>query len=264
MAKALNMRLIAQHELNGFGGLGEGMSLQLAKDGRRILWLAHESAPKNFTGVDVSDPRELKMVVQTDLPHRQMRSNSLEVCGDIMAVAYQTQQHGQKPAGVEMFDISNPEDAALHLDVRLLGPAFARRAPAVVRRWRDRAFLGRRRRLHAAQSQGRPVLPRDRRAQPVEAGGDLPLVDARHPRGRQRAAAAAPSEIRRRLPHPQHQRLSRAAGPRLSRLYRRRRVDPRHRRTNRGQSRSGTGTRIRPFPASRTRRCRSSTATSWW
>ena len=54
-----------------------------------------------------------KMVVQTDLPNRQMRSNSLEVCGDIMAVAYQTQQHGQKPAGVELFDISKPEVAAL-------------------------------------------------------------------------------------------------------------------------------------------------------
>jgi len=103
------MRLLAQNDLAGHGGIGEGMSLQLAKDGRRILWLAHESAPKNFTGVDVSDPKNPKVVVQTDLPNRQMRSNSLEVCGDIMAVAYQTQQHGMKPAGVEMFDISKPE-----------------------------------------------------------------------------------------------------------------------------------------------------------
>ncbi|HXQ50027.1 MAG TPA: hypothetical protein VN802_02945 [Stellaceae bacterium] len=109
MAKALNMRLMAQHELAGFGGLGEGMSLQLAKDGRRILWLAHESAPKNFTGVDVSDPRNPKLVVQTELAHRQMRSNSLEVCGDIMAVAYQTVKQGMTPAGVELFDISKPE-----------------------------------------------------------------------------------------------------------------------------------------------------------
>ena len=35
----------------------EGMSIQIAKDGRRILWLGHESAPKSFTAVDVSDPR---------------------------------------------------------------------------------------------------------------------------------------------------------------------------------------------------------------
>ena len=43
MASALsfNMRLLAHHELQGFGGIGEGMGMQLAKDGRRILWLAH-------------------------------------------------------------------------------------------------------------------------------------------------------------------------------------------------------------------------------
>src|SRR3984957_3389207 len=109
MAKALNMRLLAQHELDGFGGLGEGMSLQLAKDGRRIIWLAHESAPKNFTGVDVSDPRNPKVILQTDLPHAQVRSNSLEMSGDILAVAYQTQKTGMKPAGFELFDCSVPE-----------------------------------------------------------------------------------------------------------------------------------------------------------
>ncbi|MBV8165924.1 MAG: hypothetical protein JO021_03960 [Alphaproteobacteria bacterium] len=103
------MRLIAHDRLAGHGGVGEGMSLQVAKDGRRILWLAHESAPKNFTGVDVTDPRKPKVVVQTELPHRRMRSNSLEVCGDLMAVAYQTATVGIKPAGVEMFDISKPE-----------------------------------------------------------------------------------------------------------------------------------------------------------
>src|SRR5881394_4484748 len=101
-----NMKLLAQHTLNGHGGMGEGMSMQLARDGRRILWLAHESAPKNFTGVDVSDPRSPKIVVQTDLPAAHMRSNSLETVGNIMAVAYQEQRHGQKPAGFELFDIS--------------------------------------------------------------------------------------------------------------------------------------------------------------
>ena len=83
------MKLLAQHTLNGFGGMGEGMSMQLARGGRRILWLAHESAPKNFSAVDVTDPRAPKVVVQTDLPHAQMRSNSLEASGDLMAVAYQ-------------------------------------------------------------------------------------------------------------------------------------------------------------------------------
>src|ERR1700730_17173407 len=104
-----NFKLLAHHELAGFGGMGEGMAIQVAKDGRRILWLAHESAPKNFTGVDVSDPRQPKVVVQTDLPQPHMRSNSLEITDNVMAVAYQTQKVGLKPAGFELFDISVPE-----------------------------------------------------------------------------------------------------------------------------------------------------------
>jgi hypothetical protein len=105
-----NFRLLSHHELSGFGSLGEGMSIQVARDGRRILWLAHWSAPKNFTGVDVSDPRKPEVVTQTELPQSEMRSNSLEVCGDIMAVAYQTDKRGEKPAGFDLFDISNPEN----------------------------------------------------------------------------------------------------------------------------------------------------------
>src|SRR5712675_941987 len=105
-----NFKLLAHDTLAGFGGMGEGMAIQFAKDGRRILWLAHESAPKNFTAVDVSDPRELKIVARADLPHAQMRSNSLETVGDVLAVAYQTAQPGLQPAGFELFDISTPEN----------------------------------------------------------------------------------------------------------------------------------------------------------
>jgi hypothetical protein len=105
-----NFKFLAQNDLLGYGGLGEGMAIQIAKDGRRIMWLAHEFAPKNFTAVDVSDPRDPKVVVQTELPEAYMRSNSLELTGDIMAVAYQCKEQGQKPAGLELFDISNPEE----------------------------------------------------------------------------------------------------------------------------------------------------------
>lgn len=104
-----NFTLLAQHELGDFGGMGEGMAVQVAKDGRRIIWLAHERAPKNFTAVDVTDPRKPKVVVQTDLPESFMRSNSLELSGDIMAVAHQTHKAGQKPTGFELFDVSVPE-----------------------------------------------------------------------------------------------------------------------------------------------------------
>ena len=107
--EAHGMRLIGHDLLQGYGGIGEGMSLQQARDGRRILWLAHEGPPKNFTGVDVTDPRRPKVVVQTDLPHQRVRSNSLETVGDVMAVAYQTVQPGLQPAGIELFDIGVAE-----------------------------------------------------------------------------------------------------------------------------------------------------------
>ena len=89
-----NMRLLAHHELGGFGNMGEGMVIQLARDGRRVLWLAHESAPKNVTAVDVTEPRKPAVILQTDLPHGDMRSNSLDLAGDLLVVAYQTARSG--------------------------------------------------------------------------------------------------------------------------------------------------------------------------
>ena len=105
-----NLTLIGQNDLAGFGGVGEGMALQVASDGRRILWIAHEGPPKNFCGVDVTDPRNSRLIYQTELPHQNMRSNSLEVTGDILAVAYQVYELGLEPAGIELFDIRDPEN----------------------------------------------------------------------------------------------------------------------------------------------------------
>src|SRR5829696_6582991 len=98
---SLNMKLISQNELDGFGGIGEGMGMQKTKDGRRIMWLGHEGPPKNFTALDVTDPKNPKMVVQTELPHSRMRSNSLEVYEDLLIVAHQIRgERGTKPAGM--------------------------------------------------------------------------------------------------------------------------------------------------------------------
>ena len=98
---SLNMKLIAQHELDGFGGIGEGMGMHKTKDGRRIMWLGHEGPPKNFTAVDVTDPKKPRVVCQTDLPHSKMRSNSIEVVGDLMIVSHQIRgvEPPFKPAG---------------------------------------------------------------------------------------------------------------------------------------------------------------------
>ena len=187
-----NFKLLSHNTLDGFGGIGEGMSMQLTKDGRRILWLAHESAPKNFTAVDVTDPKNPKIVARRDLPQSHMRSNSLETVGDILAVAYQTKEPGLQPAGFELFDISTPENPKTHQLLRLLGPGIARRPPAVVHRRRDHPHERGRARFPPDPSQGRPVLPRDRREEPVEADRDRPLVDAGAAGGRQRGAAQAP------------------------------------------------------------------------
>src|ERR1700760_503014 len=113
-----NFKLLSHNDLGGFGGMGEGMAVQIAKDGRRILWLAHESAPKNFSGVDVTDPRNPRLVVQTELPHMKLRSNSLDLVGDTLAVAYQASTVGITPAGVDLFDVSTPEQPKLisHFD----------------------------------------------------------------------------------------------------------------------------------------------------
>jgi hypothetical protein len=108
--ESYGFRLLAHDDLRGFGDIGEGMAIQKAPDGRRILWLAHEGPPKNFTGIDVTDPARPRVTVQTDLPHGKVRSNSLDVWGNVLAVAYQTVTHGLSPAGFELFDISQPEN----------------------------------------------------------------------------------------------------------------------------------------------------------
>src|SRR5258708_36345215 len=50
-------RQLAHHELDGFGGIGEGTSIQIAEDARRILWLSPPRAPQNIPPVRVSQPR---------------------------------------------------------------------------------------------------------------------------------------------------------------------------------------------------------------
>jgi hypothetical protein len=107
-SEAKNLTLLAHHDLGGFGNGGEGIALQATADGRRVLYIAHESAPKDFTGVDVTDPRSPELVVQTELPHERVRSNSLALVDDLLLVAHQTARPGLDPAGVAAYDVSDP------------------------------------------------------------------------------------------------------------------------------------------------------------
>ena len=106
-SEARNMRLLAHCDLNGAGQGGEGLGLH-DKGGRRTLFIAHENAPKNFCAVDVTDPTRPEVIFQNELPHERVRSNSLALMGDLLAVAYQTEEPGMTPAGVDFYDVSDP------------------------------------------------------------------------------------------------------------------------------------------------------------
>lgn len=105
-----NMRLISHHDLGGYGNIGEGVHLHQTKDGRRILYMAHESAPKDITSVDVTDIANPKLMVQTELDYPHLRSNSLSIIDDVMLVAYQSKDPGQPGTGMGIYNISNPEE----------------------------------------------------------------------------------------------------------------------------------------------------------
>jgi hypothetical protein len=121
-----NMRLVGHTNLGGRGNGGEGIGLQKTKDGRRIMYIAHECYPVNFSVVDVTDPSKPNLLMQTELPHNEVRSNSLDLVGDILAVAYQTQKPGRKPArAMELFDVQS-DQSSLHLVLRPLRSTLAR------------------------------------------------------------------------------------------------------------------------------------------
>lgn len=105
----MNMKLLAHHDMGGFGDGGEGMGIYM-KNGRRYLYIAHAFAPKDVTAFDITDPRDPKPVFQWDLPHPDVRSNCLCVCGDLLLVCRQPVKGGIQPGGLEVFDLSQPEN----------------------------------------------------------------------------------------------------------------------------------------------------------
>src|SRR2546428_4808811 len=67
-ALAKNMRLLGHNDLGGFGNCGEGMAIQLARDGRRVLWQGHQYAPKKVTGGGATHTPNTSVTQPTHLP----------------------------------------------------------------------------------------------------------------------------------------------------------------------------------------------------
>ncbi len=105
---AENLKLIAHHTLNGAANTGEGFAMKVADDGRRYLYIANEHPPIGVSVLDVTDPSAPDLLFQIPTEHERMRTNSLAVFGDTLLVANQVFDPGMKPAGVEVFDISDP------------------------------------------------------------------------------------------------------------------------------------------------------------
>jgi len=106
--EALDMEQVSQLGLNGNGDGGEGMALQKRKDGRRILYFAHEGQKTCLSVIDVTNPRAPALLAQLASPGPGVtRCNSLGLSGNVLAVANQTQKVGQKPAGMWLLDVSD-------------------------------------------------------------------------------------------------------------------------------------------------------------
>jgi hypothetical protein len=107
-AEAKDIVQVSQFGLGGNGDGGEGLALQQLKDGRRILYLAHEGQKTCLSVVDVTDPKAPALVAQLPSPGPAVtRCNSLGLSGNVLAVANQTLKVGQKPAGMWLLDVSD-------------------------------------------------------------------------------------------------------------------------------------------------------------
>ena len=147
-AQASNVILVAHHTLTpGKNDGGEGLAIQLRPDGRRILYLAHESQKTCLSVIDVTRPEAPVLLKQIPSPAPGIRAATRwDWPGS--AARRQPDAEGRAEAGGHVgarYQRHRPrassQDAAGHhaLVLRHLGPEFARRARAVVRRWRVRA-----------------------------------------------------------------------------------------------------------------------------
>ncbi|MFL5256614.1 MAG: LVIVD repeat-containing protein [Rhodopila sp.] len=101
-----HMEIIGHSDLNGAGKGGEGMALRQYPDGRRVLFLAHESAPMCVSILDVTRPEDPRVITQIANPAPHLRCNSLGLSGTTLVVAHQSDQQGQPGGGIEVYDVA--------------------------------------------------------------------------------------------------------------------------------------------------------------
>ena len=116
------MELVGHHDLGGVGKGGEGLALKQYADGRRVLFLAHESGPACLSVLDVTKPDAPTMIVQIKVEAAFVRCNSLSLSGDTLIVAHQTETVGQPYAGFDTYNVADPQklEKISHFD--LSGP----------------------------------------------------------------------------------------------------------------------------------------------
>ena len=106
--EAKNMRLVGHTDLNGLGDGGEGLDLRQYPDGRRILFFAHVNPPNCLSTVDVTDPKNPKVLAQVPAVSKVVRCNSLGVVGNTLIIAQNTDEPGQPNGGARIYDVSDP------------------------------------------------------------------------------------------------------------------------------------------------------------
>ena len=105
---AKNLRVVGHSGLNGHGNGGEGLDLRQYADGRRILFLAHESGPICFSVVDVTKTARPHVLTQVPTVSADVRCNSLGVSNTTLIVAQQTATIGRPNGGIRIYDVSAP------------------------------------------------------------------------------------------------------------------------------------------------------------
>ncbi len=105
---ASNMQIIGHSDLNGAGKGGEGLALRQYPDGKRVLFLAHESGPMCVSIVDVTKPEDPHVLLQLPVPAANLRCNSLGLSGTVLAVAHQSDKQGQAGVGMDVWDVADP------------------------------------------------------------------------------------------------------------------------------------------------------------